>query len=145
MSSFTTAEQLKKSRLADPTQCKGFSSAAGTRLVIIPVLGYSSKRALSLVDRATVAWPLPLEVEAVPETLEGSVASLVERPSLADEASEEITDNGTERRSFFSREDADFAEQVGVNSQCHLGFHWSSASVGLSDDSSFSGGGNCGS
>src|SRR5262249_26758233 len=31
MSSFTVVGKLKKSRLADPTQCNGFSSAAGTR------------------------------------------------------------------------------------------------------------------
>src|SRR5262245_46454044 len=31
MSSFTVAGKLRKSRLADPTQCNGFSSAAGTR------------------------------------------------------------------------------------------------------------------
>jgi len=31
MSSLTAAGKLRKSRLADPTQCSGFSSAAGTR------------------------------------------------------------------------------------------------------------------
>src|SRR5215471_600349 len=31
MSSFTVAGKLRKSRLADPTQCNGFSLAAGTR------------------------------------------------------------------------------------------------------------------
>jgi hypothetical protein len=43
MSSLTAAGKLKKSRLEDPTQFSGFSSAA-RRLTYtnIPVLGYSS-------------------------------------------------------------------------------------------------------
>ena len=45
MSSLTAAGKLRKSRLEDPTQCSGFSSAARTRrtYTIIPVLGYSGK------------------------------------------------------------------------------------------------------
>ena len=56
---------------------------------------------LSLVDRASVAWPLPLEVETVPEALERTAASLVERLSVAHEVGEEITHKRTERPSFF--------------------------------------------
>jgi hypothetical protein len=45
MSSLTAAGKLRKSRLEDPTQCSGFSSAARTRRTheIIPVLGYEGK------------------------------------------------------------------------------------------------------
>jgi hypothetical protein len=45
MSSLTAAGKLRKSRLEDPTQCNGFSSAARTRRIytIIPVLGYTCK------------------------------------------------------------------------------------------------------
>lgn len=41
MSSLTVGGKFKKLRLDDPTQCNGFSSAAGTRLTYanIPVLG----------------------------------------------------------------------------------------------------------
>ena len=78
---------------------------------------------LSLVDRASVAWPLPLEVETVPEALERTAASLVECLSVPHEAGEEITQKPIDRPSFFSREDAHFAEQVGVDSQRHFGLH----------------------
>ena len=82
------------------------------------------------MDRASVAWPLPLEVETVPEALERTAASLVELLPVAHEAGEEITHKRTKRPSFFSREDARFAEQLGVDSQRYFSFHWSSASVG---------------
>jgi hypothetical protein len=77
-----------------------------------------------------------LKVETVVETGERTAASCLERLAVAHESSEEIRQKGTDGPAFFSREDARFAEQVGVDSQRQLGFHRSSASVVISDDSS---------
>src|SRR5262249_36469798 len=60
MSSLTGAGKLRKSRLADPTQCNGFSSAAGTRRTRQLSLFWdtqTSRDALALVESATHIGP----------------------------------------------------------------------------------------
>src|SRR3954452_6184093 len=60
MSSFTVAGKLRKSRLADPTQCNGFSSAAGTRRTQRLSLFWdtqASQRTLALGESAAYVGP----------------------------------------------------------------------------------------
>jgi len=81
------------------------------------------------MDGMSVAGWRPLEVETVPEARERAAASSMERLSVAHEPSDEIRQKRTDGPTFFSREDARFAEQVGVDSQRHFALHSTPACV----------------
>jgi len=68
------------------------------------------------MDRVSIAGSLPLEVETVPQATERTAASPLERLAVAHQASEEIRQKRTDGPAFFSRQDARFAEQVGIDS-----------------------------
>jgi hypothetical protein len=113
----------------DPTQCNGFSSAAGTRRTsrLSHFWDIPASERLSLVDRVSIAGWLPLKIETVPEAGERAATSLVKRLPVAQETSEEIGQKRTNGPALFRGEGARFAENVGVDSQRHFGLHVGSA------------------
>jgi hypothetical protein len=71
----------------------------------------------------SIAGWLPLEVEAVPQARERAAPSLNEGLPAADKVCQQSGQKRTDRPALFGRDDARFAEQVGVDSQCHFALH----------------------
>jgi hypothetical protein len=71
---------------------------------------------------ARAAWG-PSQVETVPQARERAAPSLDEGLPAADNVRQESGQKRTDGPAFFGRDDARFAEQVGVDSQCHFGLH----------------------
>ena len=114
------AGNLKKSRLEDPTQCSGFSSAAGARRNYPSSGIINQARAFSLMEPVSRPEQCPLQVEPLAEARERPAPSLVETLSLADDGREVVGLKHGNRPTFIRRHNAQFVGQVGVEFQGHL-------------------------